>query len=432
LIRISRHEWEYLSVDDVGGADSVTRASADGLVAAARASQLGGPDGEAILVHGHRRLRMQQVVGVLATPTTTLEILPKIDGMGDAGIRTNLVHMLARVFDLEIADAGLTELGWQHEDLLEILIRLFCDRLFQAVHRGLPRRYVHCEEELPRLRGRLDVVRQFSVLAATPQRLACRFDELSPDIPLNQIMKAAVLQLAKVARASSNQRRLSELSYAFADVTSLPVLHLPWDHVVLDRTNQSWKTLLGMAELLLGRRFQTTTAGNAQGFALLFEMNTLFEEYVGRVLRDALRPSGLEVRLQGPINHALISQAGQLRFATRPDIVISRGSEAVLIIDTKWKRLKALSDDPRLGVAQADVYQLMAYGQVYRCNRVMLLYPHHGGLGPDEGLLSDFGVKGADDMRLSFASIGLADLRSVGPRLTALTEGVLNGLHCTN
>jgi 5-methylcytosine-specific restriction enzyme subunit McrC len=41
-------------------------------------------------------------------------------------------------------------------------------------------------------------------------------------------------------------------------------------------------SLLALAKLILGDRFQTTTAGEARGFSLLFEMNTLFEEFVGR------------------------------------------------------------------------------------------------------------------------------------------------------
>ena len=40
-------------------------------------------------------------------------------------------------------------------------------------------------------------------------------------------------------------------------------------------------------------------------------------------------------------------------------------------------------DDPKQGVSQGDVYQLMAYSQLYDCPNVMLLYPHHGELPPD-------------------------------------------------
>ena len=94
------------------------------------------------MVNGHKRLRAQQVVGVLASPLATLEILPKIDGLESEGVRRNLIHMLARVFDLDVDSGAMVDLGWQRNDLLEILIRLFCNKLFEAVHRGLPRRYV--------------------------------------------------------------------------------------------------------------------------------------------------------------------------------------------------------------------------------------------------------------------------------------------------
>ena len=386
-------------------------------MAVARTARIGGQDGERILVDGHRRLRAQQVVGILAAPSATLEILPKIDALDEGATRQRLVHMLASVHDLQIAAGSLTQVGWQEHDLLEVLIRLFCERLFQAVHRGMPRRYIPHDEDLPALRGRLDAVRQFTVLATRPHSLACRYEELSPDTPLNQIMRAAVTRLLKVARSGGNQRRLAELSLSFADVSVVAVDRLDWNGVVLDRTNSDWSALLGLARLLLGDRFQTTSSGGGTGFSLLFEMNTLFEEYVGRTLRRALAGTGLEVSLQGPGDHVLTTDDGKRRFATRPDIVVMRDGEAMVIIDTKWKRLKGALDDPRHGVGQADVYQMMAYAQVYRCRRTLLLYPHHGGLGQAAGLLAEYTMRGSEDTRLGVASVSLADLAAVGPRL---------------
>jgi len=233
-------------------------------------------------------------------------------------------------------------------------------------------------------------------------------------------MRAAVHRLLNIARAPENQRRLAELSFAFSDVSVVPANHLPWDRVILDRTNIAWATLLTFAKLLLGQRFQTTSTGEDRGFSLLFEMNTLFEEYIGRILRRALAGSGLEVRLQGPKDHALTTDDGTPRFATRPDIVISRGAERVLIIDTKWKRLKGTIDDPQRGVGQADVYQMMAYSQVYRCNRLMLLYPHHKEMGSVEGVLETHLIRGTPDSRLTVASVSLCDLDDLGDRLRTL------------
>jgi 5-methylcytosine-specific restriction enzyme subunit McrC len=420
MIHRSIREWDFLKVAEEGNDDEIPRNAADDLIRIARALRIGGDDGEAILINGHKRLRAQQIVGVLASPSATLEILPKIDGLDAGATRHCLVHMLARVFDLEIASGSMVNLGWQRHDLLELLIRLFCDRLFEAVHRGLPRRYIVWEEDLAALRGRLDVKRQFTVLVTTPQKIACSFEDLSVDFPLNQIMKAAVMRLLKVSRAAENQRRLTELGLAFADVRAVPVAILPWDRVVLDRTNSSWATLLKLAKLLLGERFQTTSSGDARGFSLMFEMNTLFEEYVGRTLRRALISAGFDVRLQGPRNYALIGDDHKSRFATRPDIVVSRNGHPLLIVDTKWKRLKGQIDDPKRGVGQADVYQMMAYAHVYRCNRLMLLYPHHNEMREEEGILESHRVNGTEDIRLDVATIMLPDFASLGSRLKKL------------
>ncbi|PWG03526.1 McrC family protein [Sphingosinicella humi] len=421
-------EWQTLQYsDDLQDQRTIPAWAADRLAAVAKSSSLGGEGGARILQHGRHSLRAAQVVGVIAAQDCALEILPKIDGLEEdaSRVRKNLVHMLAVALDLEIATGRVTELGWQKDNLLEILIRLFSEKLFAQVHRGLPRRYIPLEDDLPALRGRLDAIRQFTTLAATPQRLACRYDDLSPDVPLNQIMKAAVRRLLQLSQAPENQRRLRELSFAFADVASVPVPSLRWDKVVLDRTNARWRELLNLAKLLLGDRFQTTTTGGGRGFSLLFEMNTLFEEYVGRLLRRALASSGYSVHLQGGRLHCLTEldldtlQPGANRFMTKPDIIIKRGSSPVMIIDTKWKRLAPRIDDPKQGVSQADVYQMMAYGRLYQCPSLMLLYPHHRGLGDHEGLISRHRVTACDDVLLS-ASIGLEDLSCVPRSLSHL------------
>ena len=111
-----------------------------------------------VLTRTHDGLKAAQVVGILAVPGKTLEILPKIDGDDDA-VRRALVHMLAVAHGLRVADGELASLATQRRDLLELLIGLFAKRLLNAVRRGLPRRYVGHEDDLKLLRGRLNVIR---------------------------------------------------------------------------------------------------------------------------------------------------------------------------------------------------------------------------------------------------------------------------------
>jgi 5-methylcytosine-specific restriction enzyme subunit McrC len=107
MIRRTVHEWGYLPITADGASRTLTRSQSNRLLYAARAAQvslrLGGSDANKILVDHGRRLRAQQVVGVLTAPGISLEILPKIDGLEEGSTRVNLIRMLARTLDLKIA-----------------------------------------------------------------------------------------------------------------------------------------------------------------------------------------------------------------------------------------------------------------------------------------------------------------------------------------
>lgn len=268
--------------------------------------------------------------------------------------------MLAVAHDLRIADDAATLLDTQQQTLLEILITRFVALAEDAVRRGIPRLYVAHADDLPALRGRLDPVRQFSALAGSPSRLACRYEVFSEDIALNQVMKA----LRLLARSMANQRRLGELALVYADVATVARSQLRWDRIVPDRANARWQPLLRLARLILGDQFQNTTAGSADGFALPFDMNVLFECYVAR--------------------------------------------RVAMIVDTKWKCLADPAHEPKMCIDQADIYQVMAYARIYGGNRLMRLYPHHAGLG--RAMPVDFTVTGSGaPITLTVATLDISD-----------------------
>ena len=416
MTHLTVHEWGRVAVHNAGGAapgQHFSRSQANALIAAARVHPLGGAGGTGILGDHYRHLSARQMVGVIAAPGCSLEILPKVDpadGEEDVTVRRRLVRMLDVALGLDLGEGAGTTMARQNETLLDILIRLFADRLLAEARRGLPRAYLAHHDDLPALRGRLDVLRQFTAHAVRPDRLACRYDALSPDIALIQIMKACVLVLRGHARALETQRRLDELRFLLADISDLEPRSLPWEAVRIDRTNRRWETLHGLARLFLKRDWQAThhDARAGQGITLLFPMNDLFEAYVAALAKRALRGSDWTVHPQGGRLFCLIEagEGGRARFQTRPDLLIKRGGQTELVIDTKWKRIGLDPEDKKHGVAQADVYQMMAYGRIYDCPELLLLYPHHAVLG--EGAFArKYTVAGGDD-RLRPATLDMA------------------------
>ena len=360
-------EWEHLPIGP-GGVEAGAARRLQKLAERER-QRLRAPQ-HVLALTARPSLQAGQVVGVLTVPGVTVEILPKMDG-GDGRARKALVHMLAMAWGVPIADSEPALLGAQHENLLEVLVRLFADRLLVAARRGLPHRYRTMNDDLPALRGKLDVRRQIARDAVRADRLACIYDELSVDTPLNRVLKAAVQRLSSVTRSLANRRRLAELSARLEFVSESR--NASRERVTLDRTNRAFHRLHALARLVLGDHWQDTTTGAQDGFALLFPMNQLFEEFVGRSMIGALAPQS--VRLQDSRRHALVGD-GDRYFALRPDIVVDGDT----IVDTKWKALDAKART--LGVEQPDVYQMLAYGRAYSARRLVLVYPWHEALPP--------------------------------------------------
>lgn len=368
-------EWRALTADEHGlEPEDINRLH----VAAKRAARRLALPEDAVLKRTEKGngLKAQQVVGILTVPGITVEILPKVDGE-DGAVRAALVQMLAVARGIRPAPGDLAATDTQRHDLLELLIRLFADRLLAAIRRGLPRRYIPHEEDLGFLRGTLDVKRQFTSLATRPDLVACRFDEMSEDTPLNRVLKAAVKLLADLTSIWDNHRRLTELLARLDNVaTSASPLREP---VALDRTNRAFHDIHPLAELFLRGDWQQTATGRASGFSLLFPMNTLFEDFVGRSLQKVLGAD--RVRLQHR-RRALSTP----RYLLRPDMVVDVHDQPVVVLDTKWKRL----DD---GPDPADVNQMLVYGQAYGAERVILVYPWHEGVG-EQGIHQRWTVTG--------------------------------------
>ena len=363
-------EWEKLPL----GTEGLTKRDADRLYAAAiRANRRLQLPQQHVLTRTRDGLKAGQTVGILSVPGQTVEILPKIDGENGA-VRKALIRMLAVSLGVRVAAGELSALDTQRRDLLELLARLFADRLLAAVRRGLPRRYIAHENDLPVLRGRLNVTRQVTHLAVRPDRLACRYDELSEDTPLNRVLKAAVTRLARLVRAPANIRSLAELAARFEAVSDSP--HPLREAVRLDRTNTAFHDLHRMARLFLDDEWQSTTSGVANGFALLFPMHKLFEEFVGCCLKRALAPHPVHLQYgrQRRGKFVLADDRGGL-FGTYPDAVAEMPKSKVVVLDTKWKELKPGEDRRKVGVEQGDVYQMLAYSRAWGATRLILLYP---------------------------------------------------------
>jgi 5-methylcytosine-specific restriction endonuclease McrBC regulatory subunit McrC len=99
-------------------------------------------------------------------------------------------------------------------------------------------------------------------------------------------------------------------------------------------------------------------AGGPGSGAFLLDLGRAFEEYVGRVLAEALPRWAIDVQPQLRFDESVSLQ---------PDLILNRGEKCV-VLDAKWKRLAGVPEPD-------DLHQVLAYAAVTGAGHVGLVYP---------------------------------------------------------
>ena len=315
---------------------------------------------------GGKFIQARNYVGVLQTKSgLTIEILPKIADKNDAErSKAVFIKMLRTLKNFPFKSSNLASLKTQNLPLLEIFISMFLCELEALVKKGIKSDYVALEENLNFLKGKLNINEQIKRNSIHKERFYVGYSEFLSDIKINRIIKTTLKFLYKKSNSSKNQQKIRELLFIFDEVWECEDYKNFFEKLIINRQVKHYEqTLLWCKIFLLGNSF-TPHKGNDLAFALLFDMNALFESYVGNFIKKKF--SG--TILQHSEKHLVENPKS---FKLRPDIFL----KDKFIADTKWKIVKSRDD-----ISQADLYQLYAYGKKYECGRLYLIYPKIDGV----------------------------------------------------
>ena len=329
---------------------------------------------------GGKFIQARNYVGVLQTKSgLTIEILPKIADKNDVErSKAVFIKMLRTLKNFPFKSSNLASLKTQNLPLLEIFISMFLCELEALVKKGIKSDYVALEENLNFLKGKLNINEQIKRNSVHKERFYVGYSEFLSDIKINRIIKTTLKFLYKKSNSSKNQQKIRELLFMFDEVSTCDDYKNFFTNFVINRQVKHYEqTLLWCKIFLLGNSF-TPHKGDDLAFALLFDMNALFESYVGNFIKKKF--SG--IILQHSEKHLVENPKS---FRLRPDIFL----KDKFIADTKWKIISSSND-----ISQADLYQLYAYGKKHECSKLYLIYPKI------EGVKQEFMKFGYDDKML--------------------------------
>ncbi|MCY4379284.1 MAG: restriction endonuclease [Candidatus Dadabacteria bacterium] len=329
----------------------------------------------------NRKIKFASYCGVISLGDLSIEILPKIHDIEADDVESSrkaLVHMLYRARHLKLSRAGTAGINLQKRFLLDIFILHFCEQLHAQLTRGMIQKYVRRKENLNVLRGKLKIGEHLKRNLAHGERLFCQYDELSADNIYNQVLKHVLGIMLKKAKGNRALQHVSELLARFEPVSDFPAdAATAVDSLGFNRLTERYEEIFNQCGFFLRGLYPDVTTGKEDCLALLFDMNRLFEAYVGAELRKdkETREKNMSLREQRPQKYfATREDSDKSVFMMRPDFsFLNKSGDPVVIADAKWKILD--SAEQKLGIAQSDMYQIGSYASRYGVRNLVLFYP---------------------------------------------------------
>lgn len=325
----------------------------------------------------HRSIKFAHYCGVISLGNLSIEILPKIYGKETepGACRKALMKMLVKARRLKVQRGGSANIALQKHALLDIFILHFCEQLHAELMQGMIRHYIERKENLNVLRGRLRIEQQFKHNLAHKERLFCQYDELSSDNSHNQIIKYVLRLMMKVSTGVMARKQLTELLMRFDDITDVRADLQMIDSLTFNRSTCRYEPVFNQCRWFLQGLHPDVLVGHESCLTLLFDMNKLFEAYVANVFRKLAWAEGKRLREHGPQKYmARRDDRNEQLFLMKPDMAfLDQANNVVSIADAKWKLLD--DREKKLGISQADLYQMSSYASRYGVKRLALIYP---------------------------------------------------------
>lgn len=335
----------------------------------------------------NNRLQARNYVGLIQTKSGfCLEILPKTfrtanesQGFEKHQNKINeakdlLLKMLQTLRDSPFKQSHISNLATQNTPLLEIFAIMFLDELESLIKKGIKSDYVVREENRAFLKGKLLFSENLKHNFAHKERFFTASDEFISDIAPNRLIVSTLLFLSRQNFSAKTSTRILQSRFVFEGISPSQNYDKDFAKCANLRHFKAYECLLLWCKVFLKRHNFMPYQGLDKAFALLFDMNALFESFVAWHLKKYVAQKGYkcQIKAQESSKH-LLEVGGVNKFQMKPDIVCRKDNAVIFIADTKWKILDFSRSD--YGISQGDLYQIFAYLAKYQCEKGYLIFP---------------------------------------------------------
>ena len=275
----------------------------------------------------------------------------------------NVYYLLCYAWD-HLHEGETVDLGSEEfSGLVDLFSKVLNEGVSRLLSRGLDRHYLVVHEDIRGLKGKLDFATTVKMNLLPAGKTHCTFDELSYDMPQNQILKATLRQLALVTGLDPSHRQRTERLYRKLDaVSDVPLSPRLFRTVQIHRNNRFYTFLLHLCRLIYANLLVNQDKGTATFYDFRedeHQMGLLFQAFVKTF---CARETSYKVSAPKIDWIAAESYKADIRHlpSMKTDIVL-QSSNRNIILDTKFYKRPL---DTRFGgerVHAAHLYQIFSY-----------------------------------------------------------------------
>ena len=272
----------------------------------------------------------------------------------------NIYHMMAYAFQ-SLNQGNYEDLAAESFDnIYDMFAAILAKGIGLQLKRGLYREYINRQEELPLMRGKIDIQGTVRNKLLHKRLITCNFDELSEDNQLNRILKTTVMLLLKNAdvRAEYKDSLKKEMLY-FSNVGLLNPLCIRWSSIRFQRNNQTYRVLIGICQLITEGMLITTDKGDYRLASFIDEqrMCRLYEKFILEYyIRHFPELKVSATQIQWSVDDDIRTMLPVMQ----SDICIQKDN-TVLIIDAKYYSQNTQKQYSKHTIHSDNLYQIFTY-----------------------------------------------------------------------
>ena len=329
-------------------------------------------------LHKTKEIKSSKYVGVIHYEGQKINLLPKIFFDSDKEytesetnqIQNHILWWLSYCRKIKFPNYQ-TSMGSLKSDFFEILIYLFSKFTRQLLVNSIYQQYEEINKEISFIKGRLNTNEYINQNLGTGKwhKLNCTYDAFVFDNKFNRIIKYVSTLLFNVTTSSDNKKHLREILFILDEVTDVRATPEECASIQFNPMFGEFETVRDYCYLFLSNCISFDYKNDLKLFAFLLPMEYVFEDFIFGFIDKELE----EITAKPQVGSSYLDMAEN--FSLRPDLFLQMPNKTI-IADTKYKIVYSDEKDPKKGISQSDLYQMLAYAVRFKIDKIILFYPN--------------------------------------------------------